>query len=168
MPSRRLDTCSLMPYHANVIAPSASAPACRPNEQRERANLARPLGLRCSSHRVVGMYSSSSHGEGLQTYDSTRGEADQLERAQDHQFSRRLVASARHLTYRPLCRPFSFKMLSVSPDLNLSPLLRDFLRDYPRFTPNGGVHPSARSAYASALSYSLCRRRRSYGTVSQT
>src|SRR6202035_270718 len=32
-------------------------------------------------------------------------------------------------------------MLSVSPDLNLSPFVRDLLRDYPRFTPNGGVHP---------------------------
>jgi hypothetical protein len=51
------------------------------------------------------------------------------------------VASARHLTYRPLCRPFSFKMLSVSPDLNLTPFVRDLLRDYPRFTPTGGVHP---------------------------
>lgn len=61
--------------------------------------------------------------------------------------------SARLVTYRPLCRPFSFKMLSVSPDLNLSRSLWDF----PRFASNGGVHPDdwRRAAGAAALTRKL-------------
>ena len=131
----------LRPARAGVCRSSASMLAHRPNEQRERGEPgapARPAMQQASRRGHVLLLVARRRTPDIRLH-ARRGRSARASSRPSVQEAPRGQRTPPDLS--ATCRPFSFKMLSVSPDLNLSPFVRDLLRDYPRFTPTGGVHP---------------------------